>query len=265
VQHLLGLPHEIAERRAHLVGEVLAEARQPREALFQPIEHLVHSRTQRLQLAGHGRFIEAQVQVLHVDGQGLAGQVTHRAQGAPADQPAEQGRQQGAEAQRPPELGAVGGQHLLALGQHAPGHQCQPRLTRQPPPGQPRAFGIAQRRGVAGRQWRYRQPRRVDFDQCASLRIEQPEQAVAIAQHVLVQLRPLAQRLDAGAVLQQRLHALQPAKQRLVVTPADLALQRAVQIQADGTEQHHRDQGESQRQAQAERARQQAHSVGSST
>jgi len=205
------------------------------------------------------------VQVLHVDRQGLTRQPAHRAQRAPADQPAEHGCQQRADTQRPPQLGAIGTQHLFALAQQAPGHQRQPRLAGQLSPGQTRVADIPQRHRIGGRQWRNRQTGRVDLDQRAPLGIQQPEQAVAVAQHVLVQLRPLAQRVDAGAVVQQRLHALQPAEQRLVVAPDDLAFQRAVQVEADGAEQHHRDEGEGQCQAQAERAWQQAHAETSST
>ena len=232
-------------------GPGLAEARQTRETLLQPGQHLVQRRTQRFQLARHGRVVEAQVQVLHVDRQGLTRQPAHRAQRAPADQPAEHGCQQRADTQRPPQLGAIGAQHLFALAQQAPGHQRQPRLAGQLSPGQTRLADIPQRHRIGGRQRRNRQTGRVDLDQRAPLGIQQPEQAVAVAQHVLA---------AAAAGAARRRWRCRPAAPACApagrAAPGRRARRSRVPAsgtgRADGAEQHHRDEGEGQCQAQAE-------------
>ncbi|MNN11263.1 hypothetical protein D3C81_1242160 [compost metagenome] len=268
-QGLLGVPHQVAQRRAHLVGEILGEARQLGEAVLQARQHLVQRRAQAAQLADLPDLVEAQVQVLHVDGPRPRRQLTQRAQAAQADQPTEQEGQQRPGGQRQPEFQPVGGEHLAALGEQLAGDQGQAAaLVLDVQPGQPRRLGrqgVAQLHRRPARQLRHGQCGGVDLDQHLPVVADDPQQAVAIAQHVGVQLRPLAQRLDARAVVEQRAHAFQAPEQGLVVAPGDFPLQRLVQVEADGAEQQHADQGEQQRQAQAQRARPQAHGCTSST
>lgn len=75
------------------------------------------------------------------------------------------------------------------------------------------------------RQRRHRQALQIDLDQKSARTVEHPQQALAVAQRVGVELRVLAQRLDAVAVANQRAHALDPAHQGIVVAPGDLTRQ----------------------------------------
>ena len=258
-QRQLGLAHQVVEWRAHLVRQVFGKARQPAKAVLQPRKHLVQRLAQLLQLLHLLHALQPQVQVLHIDGGGACGQPAHRAQAALADRPAQGKGQQRAGAQRQPEFEPVGGQHVCPLGQQLARHQRE-RLpfVHHMLPGQPgrfTAFGVLavlQLHCAAGWQHGRCHLHRVDFNQRPARAVQHPQQVALVAQHVGVELGALAQRLNAVAVANQRAHALDPADQRLVVAPGNLARQRLVQVQAQRAQQQHADQGKHQRQPQAE-------------
>ena len=203
--------------------------------------------------------VEAQVQVLHINRRRPRRQPPHRAQPALADRPAQPKRQQRARTQRQPQFQPVRGQHLRALGQQLAGHQRQwLALVHDVLPRQPcrrRAGAVLQLHPGAGGQQRHRHLQRVDFDQRLAGAAQHPQQVALVAQHVGVELRALAQRLDALAVANQRAHALDAPDQRGVVAPSHFARQRLVQIKPQRAQQQHADQGKHQREAQRQTAR----------
>ncbi len=251
------------QRRTHLVGKVFGKARQLDKAVGQARQHLVERCAQLLQLL---RFFQRRrcqlhrhvlLQAPHVDGGGLLRHQPHRPQRALADQPAQYKRQQRPAGQRRPQGHAVAGQHALALGQHLGGDHGEPAVALPDvDPRQPRRLAgsdIGEADRGRGRQGRQRQAARIDSDQQLPLGVEHPQGVVAVAQHVGVQLRAPAQRLDTVAVGDQRAHAIDPACQRDVVAPRQLACQGPVQEHADGPQQQRACQGKPQRQAHAQR------------
>jgi hypothetical protein len=201
-----------------------------------------------------------------VDGADLLRQPPHWPQAPGCNNGPQPEGQQAAQGQQDQQLIAVGGQHLLALGQQAAGDELQAiraialgapsqAVRRRPADAAPLHTGHRRQRGR-------RQANRVDLNQHAAASVEHPEQAVAVAQHVGVELRPALERRNAAGVAEQVAHALQATAQGLVVAPRQLGIKCAQGQQANTAEQQQADDGETQRQTQAQPAR--PHGVASS-
>ena len=128
-QRHLGVGHQIAQRRAQLVGDVGGEVRQPHEGVFQPRQHGVEGLHQLLQL-GRCRLVgDALAQGFGRDRGGHLGDLAQRSQPATHQQPAEQAAEHRAEYQRAPQPAAEGMEERLVHGDIEQDQQRQRRLT----------------------------------------------------------------------------------------------------------------------------------------